>query len=746
MSTAMRPPALPPKKLRPPTTVDSQEEKKPRNADEALLREKDDIVLKGATTTSAASSSCSSTTTTSSKKATLEIDESLLSLSLAGSKSQMQIGGSSSSTSTSSNKRRRAKIKGDHVEEQGSEDSDEVENDEDDDEYVPYQSLKERRKQRTVELNKLRRKAELVEDDADEAEKFLQQKLDKLLSERSTEQQSLLAQSAEMRRKEEESQVDKEEAMIKEIEENEKKLMVQMGYNAPLRSAKENAKGIEYNASMPPIGGWRPLPKHRELSEEERTKIRETFMMECAGRDLPPPIKKFSDMRFPRGILNALKAKEIARPTQIQMQGLPAALSGRDLIGIAFTGSGKTMVFVLPMLMLAMDVELRQPVRENEGPFALMLAPSRELAVQTNDNLQFLLNHLHEDRDCELYKRNRRIKSALVMGGQPMSAQIREVRRGVHCVIATPGRLNGLLTESKMHLKQCRYLAMDEADRMVDATFEEEVRITLDHFTGQRQTLLFSATMPKKIQDFAASMLVNPVIVNVGRAGSANLDIIQEVEYVKQEDKHKMVLQCLKKTPPPVLVFCDSKGDVDDVQEYLLLKGVDAVSIHGGLDQHERLDAINGFKDGSKHVLIGTDVASKGLDFPHIQHVINYDMPKEIENYIHRIGRTGRRGRSGVATTFINKIQCSDGILLDLKAVLEESKQHIHPVLQKIVPPPGHEVAEIGGIKGCIYCGGLGHRVAACPKLESAQRETTRTDVLVTGSRHGRDGGYVGDW
>eukprot|EP00392_Amoebophrya_sp_AT5.2_P007550 g7565.t1 len=609
--------------------------------------------------------------------------------------------------------------------------------------YVP---VKERRKQRNLELNKLRRKAEVI-DDEDQAEKTeLEKRLKKILESRGGQQQSLLAQSAAIREKDDANAEDREVQARKQIAEEEQKIMAQLQYQTPLVSAKENAKGVKYEQSMPSIGNWRPMAKHRKMSAAEKEKIREAFLFEAAGVDLPPPIKKFDHMRFPAGILKALKAKDIARPTQIQMQGIPAALMGRDLIGIAFTGSGKTMVFLLPLIMKAIEVELKKPITDNEGPFGLMLAPSRELAVQTEENLQFLLQHLHADTSCELVRRRRRVKSCLLMGGMPMGAQLNQLRRGVHLAIATPGRLNGLLTTNKMHLKQCVLLAMDEADRMVDATFEEEVRITLDYFQGQRQTLLFSATMPRKIQQFAASMLTDPVIVNVGRAGSANLDIIQEVEYVKQEDKHKMVLQCLKKTSPPVLVFCDSKGDVDDVQEYLLLKGVEACSIHGGMDQNERLASVNDFKSGKQHVLIGTDVASKGLDFPHIQHVINYDMPKEIENYIHRIGRTGRRGRSGVATTFINKLQCADGILLDLKAVLEESKQFIHPVLQKIVPPPGHEVAEIGGVKGCIYCGGLGHRVAACPKLESAQRETTRADVLITGSRHGGTAGYGGDW
>ena len=242
--------------------------------------------------------------------------------------------------------------------------------------------------------------------------------------------------------------------------------------------------------------------------------------------------------------------------------------------------------------------------------------------------------------------------------------------------------------------------------------FEDDIREVIDHFKGQRQTLLFSATMPTKIQNFARSALVNPVTVNVGRAGAANLDVIQEVEYVKKEAKKVYLLQCLQKTAPPVLIFCENKADVDDIYEHLHSMKVEAVAMHGGKDQEEREYAISSFKSGKKDVLVATDVASKGLDFPGIQHVINYDMPAEIENYVHRIGRTGRCGKTGVATTFINGNQ-SETTLLDLKHLLHEAKQPIPPVLAKLNDP-----REDDNANGCTYCGGLGHRIRDCLKLE----------------------------
>lgn len=282
---------------------------------------------------------------------------------------------------------------------------------------------------------------------------------------------------------------------------------------------------------------------------------------------------------------------------------------------------------------------------------------------------------------------------------------------------------------------------MDEADRLIDLGFEEDIRNVMDHFTTQRQTLLFSATMPRKIQNFAKSALVCPIEVNVGRAGAANLDVFQEVEYVKEEAKIVYLLECLQKTSPPVLIFCESKSDVDDIHEYLLLKGVEAVAIHGSKDQEERDNAISRFKSGKADVLVATDVASKGLDFPDVQHVINYDMPKEIENYVHRIGRTGRCGKTGVATTFINK-NSPETVLLDLKHLLIEAKQRIPLVLQTLEGVDEPDLADDDGAKGCVFCGGLGHRVANCPKLDTQIRQSKkeRDDKFSEG------GGGGGDW
>lgn len=297
----------------------------------------------------------------------------------------------------------------------------------------------------------------------------------------------------------------------------------------------------------------------------------------------------------------------------------------------------------------------------------------------------------------------------------------------------------------------CKYLCMDEADRLIDMGFEEDIRVIMDHFVAPRQTVLFSATMPKTIQAFAKSALINAIEVNVGRAGAASLDVLQEVEYVTQESKIVYLLDCLIKTPPPVLIFAENKSDVDAIHEYLLIKGVQAVAIHGGKDQSDRLAAVNAFKSGDKDVLIATDIASKGLDFPQIQHVINFDMPKEIENYVHRIGRTGRGGHTGVATTFINK-QCSPTILMDLKQLLIEAKQRVPPFLENYeadldfgpAAAATDATEDASGIKGCSYCGGLGHRIQNCPKAEAVNKKQAGVAAGLSsrGLRGDGGGGY----
>uniref|UniRef100_H3CUB1 Probable ATP-dependent RNA helicase DDX41 n=1 Tax=Tetraodon nigroviridis TaxID=99883 RepID=H3CUB1_TETNG len=521
---------------------------------------------------------------------------------------------------------------------------------------------------------------------------------------------SLLDQHQHLKEK---AEARKESAKEKQLKEEEK-ILESVAEGRALMSVKEMAKGIIYDD--PIKTSWKAPRYILNMPDTRHERVRKKFHILVDGDNIPPPIKSFREMKLPPAILKGLKKKGIVHPTPIQIQGMPTVLSGRDMIGIAFTGSGKTLVFTLPIIMFCLEQEKRLPFCKREGPYGLIICPSRELARQTHGIIEYYCKLLEEEGAPQL-------RTALCIGGMSVKEQMEVIKHGVHMMVATPGRLMDLLQKKMVSLDICRYLALDEADRMIDMGFEEDIRTIFSYFKGQRQTLLYSATMPKKIQNFAKSALVKPITINVGRAGAASLDVIQEVEYVKEEAKMVYLLECLQKTPPPccqVLIFAEKKADVD-AHEYLLLKGVEAVAIswRERTDQEERTKAIEAFKEGKKDVLVATDVASKGLDFPAIQHVVNYDMPEEIENYVHRIGRTGRSGKTGIATTFINK-GCDESVLMDLKALLVEAKQKVPPVLQ-VLQSGDETMLDIGGERGCTFCGGLGHRITDCPKLEAMQ-------------------------
>ncbi|CAN0009673.1 unnamed protein product [Scytosiphon promiscuus] len=628
---------------------------------------------------------------------------------------------------------------------------------EEDDSYDEYVPLRERRRREAerragkLGMNRRERERELLEQEREEDERMASKRAAAAISsaadgekdgntteaagpgeEGGKKPRTLLEAAKELKK----ATANMDAGTIKQMKAKEEEHRMlkeanQVQTNA-LMSAAEVAQGTRYTEAL--TTSWRPPKHYRDMTEDDCDKLREKWSILVDGEKVPPPIKSFRDMKLPEPMLAALDAKGIKRPTPIQVQGVPVALSGRDMIGIAFTGSGKTVTFSIPLIMLALEEEMKLPVVGGEGPFGVILCPSRELARQTFDVVDYFCKHLHRGGFPEL-------RTVLCIGGEDKRSQIDPIQKmGVHCIVATPGRISDLLHTHKVHFDLCKYICLDEGDRMLDMGFDEEVQKIMNHFKQQRQTLLFSATMPQKFQDFAKDVLVKPVLVNVGRAGAANLDVIQEVEYVKQEAKIVYLLECLQKTAPPVCIFCEKKQDVDDIHEYLLLKGVDAVSIHGGKEQEERNEAILLFKEGTKDVLIATDIAAKGLDFPDIQHVINFDMPDEIENYVHRIGRTGRCGKTGVATTFINKM-VDESALLDLKHLLMEAQQRVPPVLMAL-EDPDQEMDEVDGVKGCAFCGGLGHRITNCPKIDktASQKAGAQRDVLAD------TGGYGGDW
>lgn len=598
--------------------------------------------------------------------------------------------------------------------------------DDEDDDKCTYIPVKEKRKRllNVIEKYNLINDGSQQDENSNNSEKYQELKEDEddyYTKLRGNTHLSLLDQHNELKRKAKEI---KENDKEKKEKEEEKLLESVAGGAKALLSFSELAKGIQYQESIKT--SWK-IPKCLINYNSSKTiinrneKIRQKLGIQIEGDDIPSPILTFKDMKLPDFIIKALKDKKIDKPLPIQVQSIPCILSGRDLIGIAYTGSGKTLVFTLPLIMFCLEQELKLPFIRNEGPYGLIICPSRELAKQHTSYLEYF----------SLYAYNAklpRLRICTCIGGSSIKEQLEIIKQGVHIIVATPGRLIDMLDKKLVNLDICRYLCFDEADRMIDMGFEEDVRNILSFFKAQRQTLLFSATMPKKIQNFAKSALVRPCIINVGRAGAANMDVEQQVEFIKPELRIPHLLEVLQKTPPPVLIFAEKKQDVDSIHEFLLLKGIEAVSIHGGKEQEEREWAINKFKLGLKDVLVATDIASKGLDFPSIQHVINYDMPLDIENYVHRIGRTGRSGKKGIATTFINKT-IDEAILLDLKHLLIEAKQKIPEFLLQIgdIQFESNEQYnenindDLDKELGCTYCGGLGHRITNCPKLEAQQ-------------------------
>jgi len=645
----------------------------------------------------------------------------------------------------------------------------------DDDDYTPYISVKERRKQQLVKLGRLQEDIKDSDDGVEDKKKRVSalssdedemwgshsriskedenqdkdkpkpnvSKINQLMkatiasNEEQDKEKKLRMEEEEQKRREQAIRREEEfleknknislleqhkelqqmaegrkETMLEKQRKEEERILKEVAENTALKGVSELARGVEY--TEPIKTSWRPPRVILSLPEKRHLRIWKKFHIDVEGIDPPPPIKTFKDMKFPKPMLDALRKKGIEKPSPIQIQGLPTVLSGRDLIGIAYTGSGKTLVYVLPLIMFCLEQETRLPFQRDEGPYGLIVVPSRELAKQIHENIEHFTKEIRKHGFPTL-------RTCLAIGGVPTNEAAEVIRSGAHMMVATPGRLMDMLNKKICTLDVCRYLCLDEADRMIDMGFEDDVRTIFSYFSGQRQTLLFSATMPKKIQNFARSALVKPILVNVGRAGAASMNIIQEVEFVQPEAKIVHILECLKKTSPPVLIFAERKQDVDIIHEYLLLKGCGAVAIHGGKDMEERIRSVAEFKAFKKDILVATDVASKGLDFPDIQHVINYDMPEDIENYVHRIGRTGRGVNIGTATTMVNS-KVDEAVLADLKHLLIEAKQKVPPFLASIITE-ADQLNEGMGSDGCSYCGGLGHRITACPKLEAVQNK-----------------------
>jgi len=343
----------------------------------------------------------------------------------------------------------------------------------------------------------------------------------------------------------------------------------------------------------------------------------------------------FADLGISRPLIDALARSGLHRPTPIQAASIPAQLEGRDLLGVAQTGTGKTAAFGLPMVQAILGLKGRPSPKTCR---ALILAPTRELAVQIEASLRSFAGG--------------RLSTQLVLGGMSRSAQVRGIARGVDVVIATPGRIVDLVDGGELRLDETRFVVLDEADRMLDMGFIKPVRSLVAKLHPRRQSLLFSATMPPEIEDLTKEFLRDPLRVEVAPQATVVPTIEQNVELIATAEKRARLLALVG--DPEVgraIVFARTKRGADRVAENLRKDGLDAEVIHGNKAQNARQRALDAFRAGRVRVLVATDIVARGIDVPGITHVVNYDLPDEAESYVHRIGRTGRNGAAGIAVT-----------------------------------------------------------------------------------------------
>ena len=354
---------------------------------------------------------------------------------------------------------------------------------------------------------------------------------------------------------------------------------------------------------------------------------------------------KFNELNLNAPILKALESKGYTKPTLIQEKAIPKLLEGHDLLGSAQTGTGKTAAFAIPILQ---DLSSQSSQSTSKRPIqSLVIAPTRELAVQIDDNFK-------------TYAKFTNVKTAAIYGGVPQYRQTKKLKSGVDIIVATPGRLLDLINQGFIKLDQVKHFVLDEADLMLDMGMIDDVKKIVKFVPKKRQTMFFSATMPKAIEKLTREILNNPVRVEVAPVSSTSERIKQEVYYVDQSNKTNLLLHILKdESLESVLVFSRTKHGADRITQALNNNGHQSQAIHGNKSQKQRQRALNNFKSRKTRILVATDIAARGIDISELSHVINYNLPEVPETYVHRIGRTGRSGNEGVAISFCDNSERS---------------------------------------------------------------------------------------
>ncbi|KFZ23063.1 hypothetical protein V502_02473 [Pseudogymnoascus sp. VKM F-4520 (FW-2644)] len=414
--------------------------------------------------------------------------------------------------------------------------------------------------------------------------------------------------------------------------------------------------------------------------------------VEASGHDVPEPVLKFTNPPLDDHLLRNIDLAHYKVPTPVQKYSIPIVMGGRDLMACAQTGSGKTGGFLFPILSQAF-INGPSPAPAGAGgnfgrqrkayPTSLILAPTRELVSQ-----------IYEESRKFAYRSW--VRPCVVYGGADIGSQLRQIERGCDLLVATPGRLVDLIERGRISLCNIKYLVLDEADRMLDMGFEPQIRriVEGEDMPGVqgRQTLMFSATFPRDIQMLARDFLKDYVFLSVGRVGSTSENITQKVEYVEDMDKRSVLLDILHTHGAGLtLIFVETKRMADSLSDFLINQNFPATSIHGDRTQRERERALEMFRNGRCPILVATAVAARGLDIPNVTHVVNYDLPTDIDDYVHRIGRTGRAGNTGISTAFFNR--GNRGVVRDLLELLKEANQEVPAFLENIA----REGAGFGG-------------------------------------------------
>ncbi|KAJ4380119.1 DEAD-box ATP-dependent RNA helicase [Didymella sp. IMI 355093] len=451
--------------------------------------------------------------------------------------------------------------------------------------------------------------------------------------------------------------------------------------------------------------------------------------VEASGQGVPEPVTRFTNPPLDEHLLSNIELSGYKVPTPVQKYSIPIVMAGRDLMACAQTGSGKTGGFLFPILAQAFkNGPSAAPAAQSGGygygrqrkayPTSLILAPTRELVSQIFD-------------ESRKFAYRSWVRPCVVYGGADIGSQLRQIERGCDLLVATPGRLVDLIERGRISLQNIKYLVLDEADRMLDMGFEPQIRRIVEGEdmpqVADRQTLMFSATFPRDIQMLARDFLKDYIFLSVGRVGSTSENITQKIEYVEDIDKRSVLLDILHTHGAGLsLIFVETKRMADSLSDFLINQGFPATSIHGDRTQREREKALEMFRSGRCPILVATAVAARGLDIPNVTHVVNYDLPTDIDDYVHRIGRTGRAGNTGIATAFFNR--GNRGVVRDLIELLKEANQEIPQFLESIAR------------EGSGFGGGRGGRGGGRGRGNAATRDVRRM------GGGGGFGGNAGGW